>query len=1583
MADRYWVGGNANWDATAGTKWATTSGGAGGAAVPNAADDVYLDNGTGTGNVSVTSTAFCRSLNCTGYTGTLTQGTSINIGDATAGAGNIALKLVAGMTFIPAGNNLNFLSTSATTQTIDFGGKTVGNLFFNAASNGSWQFVSALTCTALTLTKGTLDINGQSGTWGSFASSNGNVRSITFGAATINCNGGGGWDIRDSTNLTFSAGSSTITVSGTNTLFGHGSSAGSAGTYGTLIIAPGGGTFTQFLLSATGTPTFGNLTFTGVAAKNYGINITNNFTVTGTFTVNGNSSINRFLLASSVVGTARIITAATVSASNVDIRDITGAGTGSWNLAAITGLSGDCGGNSGITFTSPTTQTATGTASFTWSTHGWTSRVPLPQDTAIVNNAFTAGRTVTMDMPRMGTVDFSGSTGNVAVSNTVPSPGSEYYGHITLRASMGTISLNGGYHCYFMGVSQQNITMAGNANTGAFNFTIIRSRLQFQDDLIFTAVGSAGISVSGTGSCDTQGFNFTGSFFWLNNTANMNLLGSSTISVGYASAAVLIDFSTATSSRVSAASATFIVSSTSTGIRTVALAGVAIGTLTYTVAGSTGQMTITGGGTIGTLNFSDASNARTLAITSGTTITVTNLNINGTSGKLMTVQSVTASSPFTFSKASGVAYADYISLKDCTGSGGAGFVARASTNVSGNTGWAFPVTAVAAGGNWSATTTWDSGVVPTATTDVALINTSGAVTIDVAAVCRSIDCTGYTSTLTHNVSTSLTIGDATAGAGNVALKFVAGMTYTIAHFTASITFISTSATVQAINFAGKTSGSVTFNPSSNGSWQYVGAHTAAANSTVEVARGTVDINGQTCSFGNFGSSGSSTRSITLGAATMTLSGSLTFNPATSLTLSAASSTITLTGASSVFTATGTLTFGTVNFTGSGVPVITGGTLTFGTFTRTGTAVKTDGLTLVSNITVSGTCTITGNSLVNRVLVTSGTIGAARTITATTVSLSNIDFMDITGAGAASPFTGTSLGDALGNSGITFTTPVTRYAVTAGNWSSTSMWSASSGGATGASVPLCHDTVIMDASSGAGTYVADMPRMGADINCAGFTRTLSLSSLAHIQYGSLTLSSGMTLAHTQSHSFNGRSSHTITSAGKSFGAIMFVRAPGGTYTLQDAFTISPGTSQLQVDNGTFTANNFDITIPVFAATLASTINMGTGTWNITFNASTGFPWQMSASVTLNASTSTIVISSATTATRTFTGGGKTYGNLTYTVANSPGPLIIANSNTFANLNIGSGRTLTLTSGTTNTVTNFNASGSTNGFLYLSGGSGNYASTPDSPALSMTGDIDVRCKVALDSWASGTAQTLISKFVFSTPNASYWFGMDGTGRFQFSTSPDGASGTVINSFSSSVTGFTAGSLRWCRATLQANDGAGHNIVKFYTSNDGSNWTQFGSTVTNTGATLIYDSTAPLEIGSDNIGTNVLATGKFYNAQVRNNILDNGTGIVFDADFTTKPLGANTFTESSSNAATVTISGTQARVGDGRVGINATTPGSAATLSKASGLVSCNYMSIQDSTASGGAQWYAGAASLNISNNSGWIFSTARDGSFLDFF
>lgn len=71
MADRYWVGGTDVWDSNPGTKWATTSGGVGGASVPTTSDDVYFDAASGTVTVTVVGTAPSLALNFTGFTGSI------------------------------------------------------------------------------------------------------------------------------------------------------------------------------------------------------------------------------------------------------------------------------------------------------------------------------------------------------------------------------------------------------------------------------------------------------------------------------------------------------------------------------------------------------------------------------------------------------------------------------------------------------------------------------------------------------------------------------------------------------------------------------------------------------------------------------------------------------------------------------------------------------------------------------------------------------------------------------------------------------------------------------------------------------------------------------------------------------------------------------------------------------------------------------------------------------------------------------------------------------------------------------------------------------------------------------------------------------------------------------------------------------------------------------------------------------------------------------------------------------------------------------------------------------------------------
>ena len=77
MANRYWVGGTATWDATAGSKWALTSGGAGGQAIPTTADTVFFDAASGANTVTIgAGVATCSTLTMTGFTGTLAFGSN-------------------------------------------------------------------------------------------------------------------------------------------------------------------------------------------------------------------------------------------------------------------------------------------------------------------------------------------------------------------------------------------------------------------------------------------------------------------------------------------------------------------------------------------------------------------------------------------------------------------------------------------------------------------------------------------------------------------------------------------------------------------------------------------------------------------------------------------------------------------------------------------------------------------------------------------------------------------------------------------------------------------------------------------------------------------------------------------------------------------------------------------------------------------------------------------------------------------------------------------------------------------------------------------------------------------------------------------------------------------------------------------------------------------------------------------------------------------------------------------------------------------------------------------------------------------
>ena len=203
------------------------------------------------------------------------------------------------------------------------------------------------------------------------------------------------------------------------------------------------------------------------------------------------------------------------------------------------------------------------------------------------------------------------------------------------------------------------------------------------------------------------------------------------------------------------------------------------------------------------------------------------------------------------------------------------------------------------------------------------------------------------------------------------------------------------------------------------------------------------------------------------------------------------------------------------------------------------------------------------------------------------------------------------------------------------------------------------------------------------------------------------------------------------------------------------------------------------------------------------------------------------------------------------------------------------------------------------LVLTGIPNNYARTPDSVALSITGDIDIKVKVAMADWTP-TSETgyIVSKWG-GAAQRSYNLQITNTGLIALTTTPTGSHLDAVGGQSTVATGVTDGATKSIRATLDVNNGSSQRVYKFYTSDNGTTWTQLGTTVTTAGATTIFDGTDRLTIVATEANAAPL-DGTIYAYDTA----DNTTSLAFDADFSTQTADAFAFAESSTNAATVTI-------------------------------------------------------------------------------
>ena len=471
--------------------------------------------------------------------------------------------------------------------------------------------------------------------------------------------------------------SSTLTISGSVTLV-----AGMTFTYttGTLSINATGTLTTGGLLlgnvstAGTGTLTLGdNLSFRATKTNTLSLGASTADLALNGFTIAGNSAVNRILIHAATLGSARTITNTTGTFANADFRDITFSAVADYS--AITGLSGDCGGNTNATFTTAATQTYTG-GTDSWSTAArWTSRVPLPQDNVVITGQ-SGSYTITADMPRLGkSIDFSGALGTPTYTQSVSVT---LYGSMTFKSTMTvtwaqvhTLEGRGSFTWTSAGKSIGSATMA------MFGGTIT-----LQDALTSTGTFtlSNGTIVDGGFACSFSVFSSTNT-----NTRAITRSGTWTIT----GTGTQYTHATATNLTLTD-TGTILISDTGASSKTFAGGGLTYNNLSIS-GGGAGAVIITGANTFNRI-YTNGGGTKSITLPGSTTTTIISnqgLN-NGTNLITFTASAGSA----TIANAQGNLSWDYVSLTNIIGStsGNGKFYAGPtthSTDGGGNTNWVF------------------------------------------------------------------------------------------------------------------------------------------------------------------------------------------------------------------------------------------------------------------------------------------------------------------------------------------------------------------------------------------------------------------------------------------------------------------------------------------------------------------------------------------------------------------------------------------------------------------------------------------------------------------------------------------------------------------------------------------------------------------------------------------------------------------------------------------------------------------------------------------------------------------------------
>jgi hypothetical protein len=538
--------------------------------------------------------------------------------------------------------------------------------------------------------------------------------------------------------------------------------------------------------------------------------------------------------------------------------------------------------------------------------------------------------------------------------------------------------------------------------------------------------------------------------------------------------------------------------------------------------------------------------------------------------------------------------------------------------------------------NWSATSGGASGAsAPTSADDVFFNSSSNAtayaVTVGLSARARDITIAGPASgnvTITSAATSVLECyGSWTNAATGVVFSTTTGAAINFLSTTTGRTITTNNVTwaANATTFAGV-----------GGGWSLGSAFTNTAGLAVTNGAFSTSASNYALNTGALSTSGTATRSISLNASAVTVTASTCINIAnpTGLTFNAGTSTITCSATSPLINGNGQ-TFNNVTFSGTnGGTTTIQGVNTFNNLTQTSvTATGIRRVIFSSSQTITGTLTLgAANTPIRRVHVFSVTptglgIGTPVTLTVATIAtLADVDFRDITAAGASGTWSGTRLGNAGGNSNITFAAGVNKYwnLASSGNWTQTTAWALTSGGATSTNnFPLAQDTAIIeDTGLTAGNTITfnDNWFIGTiDASTRTTAFTLASGTVTPFVVGSYTVPSVATITGTGTWYFQGYgATQTITTNGDVLtfpincnGSTTNIVRLSGNLTTTNLVTLQQGT--LDLNNNVLSANQFN-----GSSTGVRTLAFGTGKMVLAGSSSTVFNTDNGTNLTITGS-----------------------------------------------------------------------------------------------------------------------------------------------------------------------------------------------------------------------------------------------------------------------------------------------------------------------------------------------------------------------------